>query len=173
MEDFVQIQRDVNKCSINEFEEWASRLYEFIRSREDICTKHMVDFYIDDMWKKLPQNWRDDLQQDPHIDLYNLVTLDTKPSIAPGSLQEFLLLAKGLCLSKQFKILPCSDYGNEKYDRLASFGMTNKKSYEVQQMAHTISLMCKTNGIKQVHIIHQNLQEFVYKIITILGAGLW
>lgn len=148
MEDFIRLHKDVNKCTINELEEWSSRLYEFVRSREDICTKHMVDFYIDDMWNKLPSNWRHDLLHYPHTDLYNLASLDTKASITPGSLKEFLLLAKHLCLPKQCKGLPCSD---EKHDRLASFGMTAKKSYEVQHMSHVISAICKTNGIKQVH----------------------
>ena len=146
METFAQLERDVNKCSISELEERASKLYEFIRSREDICTKHMVDFYIDNMWKKLPQDWRDDLQQHANTDPCNLISCDVKAS--PGSLQEFLLLAKGLCLPKQFKALPSSD---GKYERLASFGMTIKKSYEVQHMAHVISLICKENKIKQVH----------------------
>lgn len=139
MEAFIQ-QRDVNKCTINELEEWASRLHEFIRSREDICTKHMVDFYIDDVWNKLPYSWQQDLLRQPHTDLCN----HSKASIAPGSLQEFLLLAKNLCLPKTYKALPCSD------DRLASFGMTAKKSYEVQHMSHMVSLMCQSNGIKQV-----------------------
>ena len=148
MESSVWPQKDVNKCTVNELEEWASRLNEFIRSREDICTRHMVDFYIDDMWKKLPLNWQHDLLQDSHGNLCNLVPLDhTKACIAPGSLQEFLLLAKHLCLLKQFEAAPD---GDEKFVRLASFGMTAKKSYEVQQMAHMISLICKTNGIKQV-----------------------
>lgn len=153
MEGFAQLERDINKCSINELEEWASRLYEFIRSREDICTKHMVDFYIDDVWKKLPQDWRDDLQHHPNADLCNLIPHNVKAS--PGSLQEFLLLANGLCLPKQFKALHCSD---GKYERLASFGMTIKKSYEVQQMAHMISLICKENRIKQVLANHQSLK---------------
>lgn len=145
----VKSQRDVNKCSIYELEEWASRLYEFIRSREDICTKHMVDFYIDGMWEKLPHSWRHELQQYAHTDLYKFSWPDnTKASIAPGSLQEFLLLAKGLCMPKQFKALRCSD---EKHKRLVSFGMTAKKSYEVQHMSQTIALICTTNGIKQVH----------------------
>ena len=149
MEALVQ-QRDVNKCTINELEEWANRLYEFIRSREDLCTKHMVDFYIDDTWKKLPYNWQQDLLQHPYADLCNLLSLDAKASIASGSLQEFLLLAKNLCLPKTFKVLPCSD------DRLASFGMTAKKSYEVQHMAHMISLICKSNGIRQVTEVYSN-----------------
>jgi len=148
MEDFIWLQRDVNKCTVNDLEEWASRLLEFVRSREDICTKHMVDFYIDDMWNKLPSNWRQDLLYYPHRDLYNLTSLATKASIAPGSLKEFLLLAKHLCLPKQLQVSSCSD---EKHDRLASFGMTPKKSYEVQHMSHMISTICKTNGIKQVH----------------------
>lgn len=144
MEVFIR-QRDVNKCTINELEEWASRLYEFIRSREAICTKHMVDFYIDDMWNKLPYSWQQDLLQQPRTDLCNPLSLDaTKATIVPGSLQEFLLLAKDLCLPKTYKALPCSD------DRLASFGMTAKKSYEVQHMSHMISLMCRSNGIGQV-----------------------
>ena len=143
-------QRNVNKCTINELEEWASRLYEFIRSREDICTKHMVDFYIGDMWLKLPHDWQHELLQHPHTDLCNLLSCDTKASIAPGSLQEFLLLAKGLCLPKMFKEFPYSD------DRLASFGMTAKKSYEVQHMSHMTTSICKTNGIKQVTEVYNN-----------------
>lgn len=168
MEAFAQLERDVNKCSINELEEWATRLYEFIRSREDICTKHMVDFYIDDMWKKLPQDWQDELQQNPNTDLYNLIPRDAK--VSPGSLQEFLLLAKGLCLSKQFKAVPCSD---DKYERLASFGMKIKKSYEVQHMAHVISSTCKENRIRQVHANQQRLKGQYFFTITILGTGFW
>ena len=168
MEAFAQLERDVNKCSINELEEWATRLYEFIRSREDICTKHMVDFYIDDMWKKLPQDWQDELQQNPNTDLYNLIPRDAK--VSPGSLQEFLLLAKGLCLSKQFKAVPCSD---DKYERLASFGMKIKKSYEVQHMAHVISSICKENRIRQVHANQQRLKGQYFFTITILGTGFW
>ena len=149
METFIQ-QKDVNKCTMNELEEWASRLYEFIRSREDICTKHMVDFYIDDMWNKLPYSWQHDLLQQPYTDLCNLLSLDAKAPIATGSLLEFLLLAKNLCLPKVFKVLPCSD------DRLASFGMTAKKSYEVQQMSHMVSLICKSNGIRQVTEVYRS-----------------
>lgn len=147
MEAFIQFQRDVNKCTVNELEEWANRLYEFIRLREDICTKHMVDFYIDNTWGKLPHSWRHHLLKYPHTDLCNFTTLDAKVPTAPGSLQEYVLLAKRLCLPKQFKGHPC---GDEKDDRLASFAMTAKKSYEVQHMSHMISAICKTNGIKQV-----------------------
>ena len=143
-------QRDVNKCTINELEEWASKLYEFIRSREDICTKHMVDFYIDNMWQKLPHIWQHELLLHPDTDLCNLVSCDAKGFTAPGSLQEFLQLAKGLCLPKTFNELPYSD------DRLASFGMTAKKSYEVQHMSHVIISICETNGIKQVTEVYNN-----------------
>ncbi|XP_065916738.1 probable methyltransferase-like protein 25 isoform X2 [Dysidea avara] len=144
---FIQLERQVNKCTKGELEEWAGNLYEFIRSREEICTRHMVDFFIDDVWNKLPQKWRDSLLPQPLPDICKLAVQCTRTSVAQDSLEEFLLQAKSLCLAKQCRERSCSD---SEHKRLASFAMTSKKSYEVQNMSCTITDMCRVNGIDQV-----------------------
>jgi len=147
MAEGIQLSRNVNKCTKEQIQEWSRNLYEFIRSYEDICSRHMVDFFIDDVWNKLPKKWQDNLLPQPLPHLCTLTSQCSRTSVAQGSLEEFLLQAKSLCLAKHYKELPCTD---SKYEKLASFAMTAKKSYEVQNMSCTIADMCKANSINQV-----------------------
>jgi len=152
----VQLEKDVNKCNKGELEEWAGNLYEFIRLHKEICTRHMVDFFIDDVWSKLPQQWRENLLSHPLADLRTLALQCSRTCVAQGSLEEFLLQAMSFCIKKQCKQLT---YIDGKHERLASFAMKAKKSYEVQNMSLKITDLCKADHINQVVISLQGACE--------------
>lgn len=143
----LQLEKDVNKCSTGELEEWAGNLCAFIKSREEICSRHMVDFFLDNVWSKLPQQWRKSLLSQPLPELCTFALQCSRTGVVQDSLEEFLLQATNLCMKKQYEQISCKD---SKHDRLVSFAMTAKKSYEVQNMSLKITDLCKVNSINQV-----------------------
>jgi hypothetical protein len=130
--------------SLSEAESWALSLYETVATHRNLMDAHTVDVFTCSHWDNIiPEQWKKELKKaSKSFTTTDDILFPTAPSTDPGSLHHFLYTVRSHSIPME--------WGQCRVSVPAQFGMTPKKSHEVDNFSRYVAQLTSKLNITQV-----------------------
>lgn len=142
-----------SKSKYNELALYLTEAFLFMNQYEWISNSYVAEFYTQDLWQKLPQRWRECLENVPLKEIASNMLKDEEnkkySTIWPLSLLSFIRTCHALALNRQQNI----QHENTSPPELSNIFKKHikpKKRHELSLLPEVIHNICEKTGAKNI-----------------------